>query len=175
MPLIREITDGFVQDMEINVNEDGLREFFLTIIENKESQNLYSNRPLVSFKNGNYWTAKQTYEKLDNLSPRQYKRINNMDNLTNIIRGLAAREKMLLHAEELELSTHARFTELLERHYHSYLVNQCLEKLFNQNEQLHQKPDLKKSIYKDFRNELAENALISIDSSMVQKFILPAG
>jgi hypothetical protein len=175
MPLIREITDGFVQDMEINVNEDGLREFFLTIIENKESQNLYSNRPLVSFKNGNYWTAKQTYEKLDNLSPRQYKRINNMDNLTNIIRGLAAREKMLLHAEELELSTHARFTELLERHYHSYLVNQCLEKLFNQNEQLLQNPDLKQSIYKDFRNELAENALISIDSSMVQKFILPAG
>jgi len=175
MPLIREITDGFVQDMEINVNEDGLREFFLTIIENKESQNLYSNRPLVSFKNGNYWTAKQTYEKLDNLSPRQYKRINNMDNLTNIIRGLAAREKMLLHAEELELSTHARFTELLERHYHSYLVNQCLEKLFNQNEQLLQNPDLKQSIYKDFRNELAENALISIDSSMVQKFILPVG
>ncbi|MEC8839484.1 MAG: peptidylprolyl isomerase [Candidatus Neomarinimicrobiota bacterium] len=175
MPLIREITDGFVQDMEINFNEDGLREFFLAIIEHKESQNIYSNRPLVSFKNGNYWTAKQTYEKLDNLSPRQYKRINNMDNLTNIIRGLAAREKMLLHAEKLELSTHTRFTELLERHYHGYLVNQCLEKLFNQNEQLHQNPDLKQSIYKDFRNELAENALISIDSSMVQKFILPVG
>ena len=98
-----------------------------------------------------------------------------MDNLTNIIKGLAAREKMLVHAEELELSTHARFTELLERHYHVYLVNQCLEQLFNPNEQLHQNPDLKQSIYKDFRNELADNALISIDSSAVKKFILPVG
>ena len=175
MPLIREITDGFVEEMEINFDEDGLREFFLAIIANKESQKIYSNRPLVSFKNGNYWTTKQTYEQLDNLSPRQFKRINNIDNLTNIIRGLAAREKMLLHAEQLELSTHNRFTELLERHYYSYLVNQCLEKLFTQNEQLHQNPDLKQSIYKDFRNELAENALISIDSSMVKEFILPVG
>jgi len=175
MPAIRDFTDRQVEEMEINFNEDDLKEFLSAIIENKESTNIYSNSPFVSFKNGNYWTAKQTYEKLDNLSSRQYKRINNMDNLTNIIKGLAAREKMLVHAEELELSTHARFTELLERHYHVYLVNQCLEQLFNPNEQLHQNPDLKQSIYKDFRNELAENALISIDSSAVKKFILPVG
>ncbi len=175
MPAIRDFTDRQVEEMEINFNEDDLKEFLSAVIENKESTNIYSNSPFVSFKNGNYWTAKQTYEKLDNLSSRQYKRINNMDNLTNIIKGLAAREKMLVHAEELELSTHARFTELLERHYHVYLVNQCLEQLFNPNEQLHQNPDLKQSIYKDFRNELAENALISIDSSAVKKFILPVG
>ena len=175
MPLIREITDGFVEEMEINFDKDNLREFFLAIIKNKESQNIYRNRPLVSFKNGNYWTAKQTYEKIDNLSPRQYKRINSMDNLTNIITGLAAREQMLLQAEKLQLSTHARFTGLLERHYHSYLVNQCLEDLFDHNEQLHQNPDLKQSIYKNFRNGLAENASISIDSSSVKKFILPVG
>ena len=175
MPAIRDFTDTQVEEMEINFNEDDLKEFLSAVIENKESTNIYSNSPFVSFKNGNYWTAKQTYEKLDNLSSRQYKRINNMDNLTNIIKGLAAREKMLVHAEELELSTHARFTELLERHYHVYLVNQCLEQLFNPNEQLHQNPDLKQSIYKDFRNELAENALISIDSSAVKKFILPVG
>ncbi len=158
-----------------DINGDHLSEFLLTITANKESQTIYSNRPLVTFKNGNYWTAKETYEKLENLSPRQYKRINSMDNLMNIIRGLAAREQMLVHAEKLELSNHTRFTGLLENHYHSYLVNECLERLFDHNEQLDQHPDLKHSIYKEFRDGLAENALISIDSSAIKKFILPLG
>ena len=175
MPLIRETTDAFVQEMEININEERLSEFLLTITANKESQTIYSNRPLVSFKNGNYWTAKETYEKLENLSPRQYKRINSMDNLMNIIKGLAAREQMLLHAEKLELSNHTRFTGLLESHYHSYLVNECLERLFDHNKELDQHPDLKHSIYKEFRDGLAENALISIDSSAIKKFVLPLG
>ena len=175
MPLIRETTDAFVQEMEININEDHLSEFLLTITANKESQTIYSNRPLVSFKNGNYWTAKETYEKLENLSPRQYKRINSMDNLMNIIRGLAAREQMLIHAEKLELSNQTRFTGLLESHYHSYLVNECLERLFDHNKQLDQHPDLKHSIYKEFRDGLAEHALISIDRSAIKKFVLPLG
>ena len=175
MPAIRDFTDKQVEEMEINFNEDELKEFFTAIITNEESQNIYSNLPLITFKDGHYWTAKETYEKLDNLSTRQYKRIQDLNNLTNILKGLAAREKMLFHAEELHLSTPTSFTESLERQYHSYLVNQCLEKLFDHNTQPYQNPDLKQSIYKTFRDGLAEGASISIDSSAVKKFILPKG
>ena len=173
MPAIRDFTDKQVEEMKINFNEEELKDFFSAIIANEESQNIYSNRPLVTFKDGHYWTAKQTYEKLENLSTRQYERIHDINNLTNILKGLAVREKMLFHAEELHLSTPTSFTESLERQYHSFLVNQCLEKLFNHNAQPYQNPDLKQSIYKTFRDGLAEDASISIDSSAVKKFILP--
>ena len=172
--VVVETEDKAKEINEYRVKDNNLKQAPL-ITANKESQTIYSNRPLVTFKNGNYWTAKETYEKLENLSPRQYKRINSMDNLMNIIRGLAAREQMLVHAEKLELSNHTRFTGLLENHYHSYLVNECLERLFDHNEELDQHPDLKHSIYKEFRDGLAENALISIDSSAIKKFILPLG
>ena len=175
MPAIRDFTDALVKKMEINFNEKDLKEFFSAIISNNESQKIYSNRPLVSFNDGHYWTAKQTYEKLDNLSSRQYKRIQDIDNLTNTLKGLAVREKMLLHAEELHLSTSTSFTESLERQYHKYLVHQCLENLFDHNTKGYPDPDLKQSIYKNFRDGLAESASISIDTSIVKKFILPLG
>ena len=175
MPAIRDFTDSMVQEMEIDFNENDLNEFFSAIIANEESQNIYSNRPLLSFKNGHYWTAKQTYEKLDNLSSRQFNRIQDIDNLTNILKGLAVREKMLLQAEELRLSTSTSFTESLERQYHNYLVHQCLENLFDHNTQTYHDPDLKQSIYKTFRDGLAEHASIYIDSSVVKNFILPLG
>ena len=172
MPAIREFTDNLTQEIEMNFNADDLKKLYSAITENEESQQLYSNRPLITFKDGHFWTVRQTYEKLDNLSSRQYKRINNIDNLTNILTGLAVREKMLLQAEELQLSTNIRFTELLERHYHSYLVNQCLEELFDHTDQLYQNPNLRQSIYKNFRDGLAEDAAIFIDSTVVKEFIL---
>lgn len=175
MPAIRDFTDTLLKQMEIHFNEKDLKDFFSAIIANKESQKIYSNRPLLSFNDGHYWTAKQTYEKLDNLSSRQYKRIQDMDNLTNILKGLAVREKMLLHAEELHLSTSSSFTESLERQYHNYLVRQCLDNLFDHHTEGYPDPSLKQSIYKNFRDGLAANASISIDTSIVKKFILPPG
>lgn len=171
MPAIRSYTDSVEKALGINFNKDELKELFLAIIDKKETQKIYNNRPLVHFADGHFWTVKQTYEKVNDLSSRQFKRIHSLDNFADIISGLAVQEKFLHDAEVLNLSSNNIFTDLFEHHYHNYLIKLCIEKLYNNESLVNQNPDIVRSVYKDFRDGLADNATISIDSTVVKKFI----
>ena len=47
----------------------------------------------------------------------------------------------------------------------------CIRDRYNNESLVNQKSDIVRSIYKDFRDGLADNATISIDSTVVKKFI----
>ena len=95
------------------------------------------------------------------------------ENLISIIKGLAVREQFLQKAERLNLHKTPLFTETLDQKHNSYLINLCLNKLYDTVPfDIDDRSQHIKTAYLNFRNELADKSSITIDSLAVKSFVL---
>ncbi len=173
LPAIRAYTDSVESQLGIQFEQEALNDLFLVIKNNNESHNIYSRSDLVFFHNGNKWTARETYSKLNELSSRQFNHIKMKENLISIIKGLAVREQFLQKAERLNLHKTPLFTETLDQKHNAYLIKLCLNKLYDTVPfDIDDRSQHIKTAYLNFRNELADKSSITIDSLAVKSFVL---
>ncbi|MFQ6677484.1 MAG: peptidylprolyl isomerase [Fidelibacterota bacterium] len=173
LPAVRAYTDSVEAELNIHFSQNNLSKLFNAIVYHTESSHIYNHSPLVFFKDGNHWTVQETYQKLNDLSRRQFNHITTEENLKNIIRGLAVRNIFLAEAEKMRLEKSALFTETFTQKYNAYLINLCLENCYNSIplDTIDQIQSVK-TAYINFRNELANKSSISVDSLKVKSFIL---
>lgn len=172
LPAIRAYTDSVESRLGIQFDQSELSDLFLAIIHNNESNNMYSRSDLVFFQNKNTWSVREIYSKLNDLSPRQFNQIKTKENLISIIKGLAVREKFLQKAEKLNLHQTSIFPETFNQKTNDYLINICLDNLYKSVPFDNERAMNIKTTYLNFRNELAINSTIKIDSLAVKSFIL---
>jgi hypothetical protein len=173
LPAIRAYTDSIETELGIVFAQNELKELYDVIISENESNKIFSRLPLVYFKEDNYWTVQETYNKLTNLSTRQYNHIASVKNLKQIIKGLAVRDVFLREAERLELSATLLFTDTFTQKYNSYLINLCLNNLYDTVPfDSDGRSQIIKTAYLKFRNKLADKSTITIDSLAVKSFVL---
>lgn len=173
LPAIRAYTDIVEANLGLRFSQNDLVELFDAIVNDTESSQIFSHSPLVYFEKGHYWTVQETYNKLNDLSLRQFNHITTAENLKSVISGLAVRDVFLQEAEKLKLHKAHSFTETITQKYHAHLINLSLEKFYetipleeiNRNQRI-------KTAYLNFRNGLADKSLIRIDSLEVKSFIL---
>ncbi len=173
LPAIRAYTDSIEMELGISFSQNELKELYDVIINENESNKIFSRMPLVYFKKDNYWTVQETYNKLTNLSPRQYDHISSVKNLKRTIKGLAVRDVFLREAEKLELPETHSFTNTFTQKYNSYLINLCLKSLYDTVPfDSDDRSQHIKTAYLNFRNGLADKSSITIDSLAVKSFVL---
>ncbi len=172
LPAIRAYTDSIETELGIVFAQNELKELYDIIINESESNKIFSRLPLVYFKEDNYWTVQETYNKLTNLSTRQYNHIASVKNLKQIIKGLAVRDVFLREAETLGLSAIPTFTNTFTQKYNSYLINLCLNNLYDTVPMDNDRSQKIKTAYLNFRNKLADKSTITIDSLAVKSFVL---
>lgn len=172
LPAIRAYTDSIEAGLGIVFAQNELKELYDVIINENESNKIFSRMPLVYFNKDNYWTVQETYNKLTYLSPRQYNHIASVKNLKQIIKGLAVRDVFLREAETLELFATPTFTNTFTQKYNSYLINLCLNDLYDTVSIDDGRSQKIKTAYLNFRNKLADKSTITIDSLAVKSFVL---
>jgi len=173
LPEIRAYTDNVETNLGLRFSQNDLVELFDAIVNDTESSRIFSHSPLVYFEKGHYWTVQETYNKLNDLSLRQFNHITTAENLKSVISGLAVRDVFLQEAEKLELHKAHSFTERITQKYNAHLINLSLENCYNSIplDDINRLQNIK-TAYLNFRNELADKSLIRIDSLAVKSFIL---
>lgn len=101
------------------------------IVNDMESSQIFIHSPLVYFKEGHYWTFQETYNKLNDLSLRQFNHITTAENLKSVISGIAVRDVFLQEAEKMELHKAHSFTETISQKYNAHLINLNLKNCYN--------------------------------------------
>jgi len=165
LPELRNFTDRVAQDIEIRFNDEGLVEI-LDELNNNQEQNIYHNQTPAAFTgNNNIITVEQCLIDLANLSERQFKRIRSIKTLKSVLSGLLVRKKMINDAENLDLHKTNMFQENLKQEYTSVILKEVMSDIILDSGSVNWKNE-----YFKFRNGLAAQSKISIDSTQVKSF-----
>ena len=165
LPYLRNFTDRVAQNLEIRFNDEGLVEI-LDELNNNQEQNIYHNQTPAAFTgNNNIITVEQCLIDLANLSERQFKRIRSIKTLKSVLSGLLVRKKMIKDAENLDLHKTNMFQENLKQEYTSVILKEVMSDIILDSDSVNWKNE-----YFKFRNGLAAQSKISIDSTQVKSF-----
>ncbi len=173
LPAVRAFTDSIEKTLGLTFDSNELKSLLGSMIHRTESGRLSRSSPLVYFKDGHVWTTQETAQRLNHLSKRQLQSLRTENNLKNAIKGLAVRKTLIREAKRFALDQTPFFTETLRQKYDAYLINLCLDD-FYQSVPLQDKNRLEniKKAYQDFRNKLADNRYIQINSAQLKSLIL---
>jgi parvulin-like peptidyl-prolyl isomerase len=166
-----ELTNKTLLSMNVNFDETVLNNLYqLFISKQKSLEPIYSDR-LVSF-NRTEWTVFEAIENLASLSLRQLSKIDSAHRLREAFSGLIARQNFLDNALKANLHKTELFKKKFDTHLKQSLVSHVVKKL-----NLTSKSDSlmngeRREQYFSFRNQLASEANILIDSLVIKKFIM---
>ena len=165
LPELRNFTDRVAQNLEIRFNNEGLVEI-LDELNNNQEQNIYHNQTPAAFTgNNNIITVEQCLIDLANLSERQFKRIRSIKTLKSVLSGILVRNKMINDAENLGLHRTDIFQENLNQEHTSLILREVMNDLIIDSGSVNWQNE-----YFKFRNALAVNSKITIDSAKVKSF-----
>ncbi len=173
VPLIREVTDRMKSQLNIKYNLDELSKFYSDIINDIE-YNPSKEDIVLTYNNKSQLSKSDVFRLLDQVSPRQFKKINSIENLERIISGLLVRTEILNKAKELNIHQGNSFISETNEFQNRATVKFVLSKEFYDGENSDKNPfieDPKK--YQTFRDSLANETEIIINQDLLKSFILP--
>ena len=165
LPELRNFTDKVAQNLEIRFNNEGLVEI-LDELNNNQEKNVSQNQTPAAFTgSSNIITVEKCLMDLANLSERQFKRIRTIKTLKSVLSGILVRNKMINDAENLGLHRTDIFQENLNQEYTSLILKEVMNDIIIDSGSVNWQNE-----YFKFRNSLAVNSKISIDSTQVKSF-----
>jgi hypothetical protein len=165
LPELRNFTDRVTQNLKIRFNYEGLIEILDELNNNQEKNVSHNQTPAAFTGSSNIITVEQCLMDLANLSERQFKRIRSIKTLKSVLSGLLIRNKMINDAENLGLHRTDMFQENLKQEYTSLILKEVMNEMIIDSGYVNWQNE-----YFKFRNGLAVNSKISIDSAQVKSF-----
>jgi parvulin-like peptidyl-prolyl isomerase len=167
-----DLTDETLQSMNVNFDEKVLDNLYQLLQSKQKSIEPFYNDKLVSFDNKN-WNVFQSIEQLSDLSLRQLSRIDSPFYLKEALLGLIVRESFLNDSKKANLHKSKSFIDQLDKHLNQYLVSYVMKKLeiTSPTDSLIGQEKIRER-YFSFRNQLALEANILIDSVAIKTFIM---
>jgi hypothetical protein len=159
--------------LNIKYNLDELSKFYSDIINDIE-YNPSKEDIVLTYNNKSQLSKSDVFRLLDQVSPRQFKKINSIENLERIISGLLVRTEILNKAKELNIHQGNSFISETNEFQNRATVKFVLSKEFYDGENSDKNPfieDPKK--YQTFRDSLANETEIIINQDLLKSFILP--
>ena len=170
LPALRNFTDNLAQDLALQFNTAGLEELITLVQGNPEQGFSRSLTPVVHYKNEKTFTVQESLSKLSQLSNRQYKRIQSIESLKNILSGLIVRYEMIRDAENLGLHESDIFKQNFDQEFTSLMLNNYMDTIQDGSD-----PINRQDAYFKFRDNLAVSSQIIVDSSNVKSFPMVLG
>ena len=165
LPELRSFTDKVAQNLEIRFNNEGLVEI-LDELNNNQEKNVSQNQTPAAFTgSSNIITVEKCLMDLANLSERQFKRIRTIKTLKSVLSGILVRNKMINDAENLGLHRTDMFQENLNQEHTSLILREVMNDIITDSGSVNWQNE-----YFKFRNALAVNSKITIDSAQVKSF-----
>ena len=165
LPELRNFTDKVAQNLEIRFNYEGLVEILDELNNNQEKNVSHNQNPAAITGNNNIITVEKCLTDLANLSERQFKRIRTIKTLKSVLSGILVRNKMINDAESLGLHRTDIFQENLNQEHTSLILREVMNDIITDSDSVNWQNE-----YFKFRNALAVNSKITIDSSQVKSF-----
>ena len=167
-----DLTDKTIRSMNVNFDESVLNNLYQILQSKQKSIEPFYNDKLVSFDN-KYWNVFQSIEQLSDLSLRQLSRIDSPFYLKEALLGLIVRESFLNDSKKANLHKSKSFIDQLDKHLNQYLVSYVMKKLeiTSPTDSLIGQEKIRER-YFSFRNQLALEANILIDSVAIKTFIM---
>ena len=165
LPELRSFTDKVAQNLEIRFNDEGLVEI-LDELNNNQEKNVSNNQTPAAFTgSSNIITVEKCLMDLEKLSERQFKRIRTIKTLKSVLSGILVRNKMINDAENLGLHRTDIFQENLNQEHTSLILREVMNDIITDSGSVNWQNE-----YFKFRNSLAVNSKITIDSTQVKSF-----
>ena len=165
LPELRNFTDKVAQNLEIRFNNEGLVEI-LDELNNNQEKNVSNNQTPAAFTgSSNIITVEKCLMDLAKLSERQFKRIRTIKTLKSVLSGILVRNKMINDAENLGLHRTDIFQENLNQEHTSLILREVMNHISTDSSSVNWQNE-----YFKFRNALAVNSKITIDSTQVKSF-----
>ena len=165
LPELRNFTDKVAQNLEIRFDNEGLVEILDELNNNQEKNVSHNQTPAAFTGSSNVITVEQCLMDLAKLSERQFKRIRSIKTLKSVLSGLLVRNKMINDAENVGLHRTDMFQENLKQEYTSVILKEVMNDIIIDSGSVNWQNE-----YFKFRNALAVNSKITIDSSQVKSF-----
>ena len=165
LPELRNFTDKVAQNLEIRFNNEGLVEILDELNNNQEKNVSHNQTPAAFTGSSNIITVEQCLMDLAKLSERQFKRIKSIKTLKSVLSGILVRNKLINDAENLGLHRTDMFQEKLKQEYTSLILKEVMNDIIIDSGSVNWQNE-----YFKFRNGLAVNSKISIDSAQVKSF-----
>ena len=165
LPELRNFTDKVAQNLEIRFNNEGLVEILDELNNNQEKNVSHNQTPAAFTGSSNIITVEKCLMDLAKLSERQFKRIRTIKTLKSVLSGILVRNKMINDAENLGLHRTDMFQENLNQEHTSLILREVMNDIITDSGYVNWQNE-----YFKFRNALAVNSKITIDSSQVKSF-----
>ena len=164
LPFLRKFTDDILKDLAIQFDENGLNYLLEGLSNSKENLALHSDAKVLKLKNKNQLSVDDCMKNISKLSDRQFKRIRSTETLKSILSGIFVRNEILANAKDLHLDRSKYFRDTFKQEYTSLILRETVGKTdrsigVNWQEE-----------YFQFRDEIALNNVIMIDSVNVRSF-----
>ena len=162
LPFLRDFTDKIEKNLDIRFEQPGLEELmkYIDLIDNEGIIN--NQRPVLYYKNKEILNIEDALVTLSGLSKDQFNRIQSIHELETVLRGLLIRKEMISDAKKLGLDRSNKFQTDLNQEYTSLILNNQIKDLSD--------PSRKKDSYLKFRDHLALDSYIKIDSLAIKSF-----
>tara|TARA_Y100000590_G_scaffold422570_1_gene527439 strand:+ start:4389 stop:5609 length:1221 start_codon:yes stop_codon:yes gene_type:complete len=167
-----DYTNGIMRSLNISFNHDILIDIYEMLFSPNFDGEIPSNKILVSFKGGS-WNVDITLQKIIEISERQLNRIRSVDDLKQAISGLICRSYFFTDARKKEIHNTDKFVEKynsLEKQETVRYVLEIVKRGVDPKDPEYDRKIRKK--YSNFRTELLNQNIVSVDSSIVKNFIL---
>ena len=162
LPFLRDFTDKIEKNIDIRFNHSGLTEIMEYIDLNDNEGIINNQRPVLYYKNREILKIEDALLALSKLSKNQYNRIESIDELETVLKGLLIRKEMISNAKKMGLDQSTRFQTDLDQEYTSLILNNQIKELSDSSR--------KKDSYLKYRNHLAIDSYIKIDSLAIKSF-----
>ena len=173
MPQIRKVTDEIKARLKIHYNFDALNSFFNDLI-NSEEFNPSSDQIVLTYKDQLNLSKKDVFQLLNQVSKRQYKKLNTVENLERIISGLLVRGELLHKAKEINIHQNDSVINETIDHQKRAIVKYVLNTKFYGGQNSNKNPFLEDpKVYQTFRDSIANEHEITINHDLLKSFVLP--
>jgi len=173
MPLVREVTDRMKSQLNIKYNLEKLTDFY-SDLRNEDEFYPSSEEIVLTYKDQSQLSESDIFGLLNQVSQRQYKKLNSIENLESIISGLLVRKELIIDAQRMNIQkTKSFISESIEQQKRA-TVKYVLLKEFYDGENPDKNPffeDPKK--YQTFRDSIANEYEIIINHDLLKSFVLP--
>ena len=167
-----DYTNGIMRSLDISFNHDILIDIYEMLFSPNFDGEIPSNKTLVSFKGGS-WNVDITLQKIIEISERQLNRIRSVDDLKQAISGLICRSYFFIDAKKKQIHNTEKFVEKYNSLAEKETVRYVLEIVKRRVDPKDPEYDRKiRKKYSNFRTELLNQNIVSVDSSIVKNFIL---
>lgn len=162
LPFLRDFTDKIKNNLNFKFERSGLEELMKYIDSNNKEGIINDQRPVLDYKNKEILNIEDALVTLSGLSKDQFNRIQSIHELETVLKGLLIRKEMISDAKKLGLDRSHKFQIDLDQEYTSLILNNQIKDLSD--------PSRKKDSYLKFRDHLALDSYIKIDSLAIKSF-----